>query len=138
MPTGPDSPKVTSGFSSLTSARLSCEKSMYADRGRFCREEGLGRSVASHRAARLSDATSTVQVDLRRVIVLVESQGSVRARWGPVGALVRGQIRSRTTMVKGRTVEADLLRLCGGGGLARASLSFLGHGLRGSSGEYEV
>lgn len=27
--------------------------------------------------------------------------------------------------------EADLLRLCGGGGLARASLSFLGHGLRG-------
>lgn len=43
---------MTSGFSSLTSARLSCEKSMYADRGRFCREgrggESLGRSVASY------------------------------------------------------------------------------------------
>ena len=33
-------------------------------------------------------------------------------------------------MVKGGT-KADLLRLCGGGGLARASLSFLGHGIRG-------
>lgn len=34
-------------------------------------------------------------------------------------------------MVRGWRLEADLLRLCGGGGLARASLSFLGHGLRG-------
>lgn len=38
---------MTSGFSSLTSARLSCEKSMYADRGRFCTyrvREGEGSS----------------------------------------------------------------------------------------------